>query len=446
MFGQSISVLFIVALLLNVPVSYSNTILLLDFNNNTKTHTVLRQFAQQNDLTFHAIGSPHQPITEVSFKTLYTQFLAKLKDSDTLTTVVFSGHHGNFRFSGDTGEIALSTIQGQLIELGHNWNEVERLILRGCYTTTADTIMPNSPWHGLTPNVNMIAGYEKKAWDDKKAESFEYILDILALPLTPTGHLSKEDIWKSFTSVRHQKRSALGLWLRSNLAPKGGLFLSTEGGFLGRGIIDNEKAIKVCIDKYPSKAKHIEVYNRIISGEQALPLTPKRGKLRKAYDYFNVNNHCYQLAEQWQNDRKNRANPLDSLRNIEELMPLLFFYNITTNFDRYLTARVNDNWFQDWKNYLTQQNEVALPNSIRNAETFSQLRYQDLKAVSNDFKSLLVNRPPNDLGTLRVLKLFNAVVLDFDLLVMPQRWMTQENSVTPPLQDFLLSDGQFSIE
>ena len=154
---------------------FAHSILLLDFNDNKKTAEVVRQYAAENGDKLYHFGSQSLPISKETFEKYYSSIRSEFADANKLKTVIFSGHHGNYSFSGSTGELKLNDLIAVLQKFGDSWSDVDTAILRGCYTVTAESILPDSPWLALCPNAKVIAGFEKKAWDDLMPMSYEFI-------------------------------------------------------------------------------------------------------------------------------------------------------------------------------------------------------------------------------------------------------------------------------
>ena len=409
-----------------------DTILFFDFNNNIKTYEVLKTVSKNNGKAILKIGNHKNPITQKSLQRWMKSNVASFSSEMQISTIIMSGHHGNYTFSGETGELSIKDLAEVLKPYKKSFNSVKKLILRGCYTVTTETILPDSPWRKLFPNVESILGFEKKAWDDILPMSYEFVKASLYWNSENAQSLSKPDLVSYFQSIPHQKKSALGIWNKHISAPRNGLFLSTEKGFTGRPITSFEHAIKACDLNYPVKEYHKFIVDEYATGVRDIPKNTSKSPLRDAYNFFNTNNHCFSLSNKWISDRAESHNQVDKPLNLRFLMSLLFFNNILNNLDNYMTSAFGVNWFNDWKVALLSDEIIKLPKTFSEMESIKMLSFPQANRLFPEISSITNNTQRPEHTFKIVSQVVIGTALTRDSLIMPNRWMTEMNSSAPP--------------
>lgn len=390
------------------------------------------EYAKEYGKQLQVLGSTYNPISKNSFESFYLKYREQLNDDNRLTQLILTGHHGNYTFSGTNGELSLNDIKEILGKFNETWDDLDKIILRGCYTVTAETILPDSPWLSLAPNVSLIAGFEKKAWDDATPMSSEFFKSVLRLDTDKWIEKNTRQLWQSFEDIPYQSKSALGLWVKSSFAPVGGVFMSTENGFRGRYIIDNESAIRQCNLKYSAKNEHAKAFDAYAKGILPIPKNSSRSRLRKAYEFVNVNNHCYRLSRDWITDRVNKNSIFDSESNLEQIMPILFYHNILENTDRYLTHKFGEAWFVDWVEYISSDPVIKIDKRYKLLKDLRELTYDIVLTTKGDVGSITTNHTAPSERLSSISYLLNNVVYNFDHFVLPDRWMTDKSSIAEP--------------
>ena len=424
-----------------------DTILFFDFNNNIKTYKVLKKASESNGKAILKIGNAQDPITQKSLQRWMESNVSSFSSEMQISTIIMSGHHGNYTFSGETGELSIEDLTEVLKPYEKSFNSVKKLILRGCYTVTTETILPNSPWRKLFPNVESILGFEQKAWDDMLPMSYEFVEASLYWNSENAKSLSKSDLVSYFQSIPHQKKSALGIWNKHISAPRNGLFLSTEKGFNGRPITSFEQAIKACDLNYPVKEHHKSIVDEYANGVRDIPKNTSKSPLRDAYNFFNTNNHCFSLSNKWIFDRAESDNQVDKPLNLRFLMSLLFFNNILNNLDNYLNSAFGVNWFYDWKVDLLSDEIIKLPKTFSEMESIKRLSFPQANSLFPDISSITNNTQRPEHTFKIVSQLVIGTALTRDSLIMPNRWMTETNSSAPPnLPLNINNDSNFFFE
>lgn len=409
-----------------------DTILFFDFNNNIKTYEVLKTASKKNGKALLKIGNHQNPITQKSLQRWMESNISSFSSEMQISTIIMSGHHGNYTFSGETGELSIKDLTEVLKPYEKSFHSVKKLILRGCYTVTTETILPNSPWRKLFPNVESIFGFEQKAWDDTLPMSYEFVEASLYWNSENAKVLPKPDLASYFQTIPHQKKSALGIWNKHISAPRNGLFLSTEKGFNGRPITSFEHAIKACDLNYPIKEHHKYIVNEYATGVRDIPRNTSKSPLRDAYNFFNTNNHCFSLSKKWISDRAKSDNQVDKPLNLRFLMSLLFFNNILNNLDNYLNSAFGVNWFNDWKVALLSDEIIKLPKTFSEMESIKMLSFTQANRLFPDISSIANNTQTSEHSFKVVSLVVIGTALTRDSLIMPNRWMTEPNSSAPP--------------
>ena len=189
-----------------------DTILFFDFNNNIKTYKVLKKASESNGKAILKIGNAQDPITQKSLQRWMESNVSSFSSEMQISTIIMSGHHGNYTFSGETGELSIEDLTEVLKPYEKSFNSVKKLILRGCYTVTTETILPNSPWRKLFPNVESILGFEQKAWDDMLPMSYEFVEASLYWNSENAMSLSKSDLVSYFQSIPAHRLPPCRTW------------------------------------------------------------------------------------------------------------------------------------------------------------------------------------------------------------------------------------------
>lgn len=415
-------------------------VIFLDFNNNTKTYETILASSEHHGSKVKKFGSVERPLSAATFEEDFAEFIHGLSEADFITTFVFSGHHGNNVFSGVTGELAVESFAKVLTLYPNVLESTSKLILRGCYTVTATTILPDSPWRNIFPNVSLIMGFEKKAWDDAKPMSYEFISEALAWNPKKVYTLRPALLEGQFRAIPHQSTTALGIWGKHTTAPLSGLFLSTENGFNRRLTRTIEQHVRQCDLNYDVKQYHKAVVREFASGERPIPNDSSVGDLREAYDFFSTQSHCFRMSAKWIDDRHSSASLLDGKNSLRYLMTLLFFNNIKNNFDAYMKMTVGERWYDGWSAYLSASEEVALPKFIQ-ADGFGAINYSDIQQSKADIVSVMHNNPPSQRVHKSINYLFMNIMLRQNELVMPDRWMTEAQSLAMPKVVSEMSDA-----
>ena len=426
------AIVFFTLYCFHISLHAKDVILFFDFNNNIKTYEVLKKVSESNGQTLLKIGSIKNPIAPKSLQHWMDLTIPSLSPEIQISTIVMSGHHGNYTFTGETGELRIQELIEVIKPYRKSFNTVKKLILRGCYTVTTETILPDSPWRTLFPNVETILGFEQNDWDDAKQMSYEFVESSLYWNSQIANSLSKAELISYFQSIPHQSKSALGIWNKHKSAPENGLFLSTEKGFNGRYISSFEQAIKACNLNYPVKEHHKAIIDVYSTGLRDIPKDTSKGPLRDAYDFFNTNIHCYSLSKQWINDRVKSEHLVDRSQNLRYLMTLLFYNNILNNLDNYLNGVAGYNWFNDWKMILLSDDVISLPSAFSEMKSIKMLDFSSAKQWLPDFSSIILNIK-NPQHTFQIVShLVVGSAFSQDILIMPNRWMTEETSSAIP--------------
>jgi hypothetical protein len=402
---------------------------MIDLNANDMTAKVIADYARDNGDIFLRFGSESQIINKSSFEKFYKSIRPNLYKSP-LISVTFSGHHGADVFSGIQGELSRDDFLSIIASHNDFHPSVKKLILRGCYTTTIENILPSSPWFKIFPEVDIVAGFEKKAWDDSKPASYDFIKAII--DVSPEHELeSIKQVEKFFKNIPFQAQSELAIWVSSDMQLGGnaGIYLSTSNIQNNKRVLNLNTIVSSCSRLHKKKRKYEGLIDEILLDKNTL-MAENQDDLRDIYEFLVVNHHCFYFDDLWAEDKKSLGSMLDHPDSKKRIMYILFFENLIKNFANYLNRIVGVHWYLNWRNYLSSQQFVAVPSIVSDSVSITSLDYIDIQKIIPDIQSIIVNNNSDDKNINIINEVFYEVFIKKNYGVMPQSWMTLDSSST----------------
>ena len=413
-------ILIIPLLTLLLPTYSFATILVLNLNNNDSTVEQIYNYAQMNNE--EVLVYPNNSIDTISELSLL-QIVEDVKKYD-IKTLVISGHYAPGSFSGKSGEINQTDFLKSLNKYNDLSSSIQYLMLRGCYTTRINEILLKSQWRSSLPNLKYISGYDGRAWSSESQYSQEFVFDTLRLKQSFINSQTPEQAKSLFKNIRNYDKSSLAIWFKTN---ENEFYITSETLSQNKAIINFNKIKNTCILNTDSRLKYnsiIEKYDRgELAGFERPPSDTNKGEVRKAYEWLLNNQHCVslQIWEKNQYDDVNKA------------AGLLFFDRLTTNYQNIY----NQNEFQK---LLDEYNDAAQSKLI-NPDLSSASR-SDIREFMYSLSTSIYNKHNNGLaGKLNKeilsrleyhLTGLNRLVIMMDPLLLPGRWLTEDNTYVRP--------------
>ncbi len=402
--------------LVSGPRSVSGAILFLDFNQNNSSIAAVEKAA--GELSEDLLVYPNDQFMTLSrdnAPAIFKDISERLSENnDKLTTVVFSGHSGNFVFSGVNGE--LNVVQDlRLAEYQSLFSSVKKLILRGCYTSTLANVLGESGWRSIFPNVAYIAGYQGKAWSSETPQSQSFMYEALAKSadfLSATSNDERVDIFQSFT---HYQLSELGIWFKHNIDNE--YYLTTQSVLDGNVSLDLAAEALSCAALDAKRDKHQQLVRRYFiaeSGYENPPANTHHSALRSAYTFFQKHNHCTDLGI-W---------PYAKVTDPLIIQPLIFYKNVQSNFAVHVGFSAFEMLSQELVSASREQIDIpALANS-RRSELLQTV--MQLSAMNTDYAIEFDATKRHALE--HYLSALQKSLVELTPSVIPQRWMTEPYS------------------
>ena len=208
-----------------------------------------------------------------------------------LTNVSISGHDGGGSFGGYKGNFSRQDL-AQIMSNYPEMNEVESLLLLGCYTGVRHEVFA---WKAIFPKVKLIGGYDGSAPNSTRPQGLDYISDIL----TKEKSLTK---LKNSSQVDNDVKGMLdGLGMLNAAVYINPACEDNEDGFYYASKLNREfeKFEMTGCEKIVAELSALNVeFQKYESGEIEPPTdTGPNGALRKIYDKVRTNEHCLSNGE-----------------------------------------------------------------------------------------------------------------------------------------------------
>ena len=406
-------------LLLSPSISFA-TILVFNLNNNDSTVEQIHHYAQMNNE--QVLVYPNNSIDSINESSMQ-QIIEDVKDDD-IKTLIISGHYAPGSFSGKSGEIQQSAFLKNLNKYDELSSSIQNLILRGCYTTRTNEILLKSQWRSSLPNLKYISGYDGRAWSSENLYSQEFIFDALQLKQSFVNAQTPEEAVTSFKNIRHFDKSSLAIWFKTD---ENEYYITSETLAQNKTILNFNKIKNTCVLNMEPRLKFNGILEKYDRGEQAgferPPADTSKGRLRKVYEWLLNNQHCVSLKiwEQNQYDDVNKA------------AGLLFFDRLTHNYQNIY----NQNEFQqllDEYNAVAESSLVKPDLSIASRNSIKTFVYNLSTDIYNKNNNGLAEKL-NDYTITRLeyhLKGLDRLVITMDPLMLPGRWLTEDDTYVQP--------------
>lgn len=426
--------LFLIYIVFPTLSKAQSSIILFDLNRNDSTVSMVKDYQANNDVMLYVY-----PNSQYSLKnpTDIKSILAK-HENEKIDTLIFSGHYTPGAFSGRNGEIKQQNFLDTLSQHPNLKNNIQHLILRGCYTTRINEIVKTGLWRQSLPNLNYISGYDGRAWSSETLLSQQFITDTLELRSDLLASKSPDEAVSSFKKIRNYDQSPLALWFKTD---GNEYYIASESLNRNKPIVDFNKIKLTCNLNLKTRLK----YNKLLEqydigsedGFERPPTDTNKGQLRKIYEWLLNNQHCLTLNI-WD------KNPYD---DVSKAAGLLFFNRLTNN---YMNV-YNQNEFQqmlDTYNAITKD-DITIPDlSTASRDEIRMFIYQ----VSTKIYNIGINGFYDKLDSYIISRInyhlngLNQLIIKIDPLLTPSRWLTEEDIVALPIIAVSSDDNASSLD
>lgn len=347
--------------------SYSATadILLLNFNNNSSSIAAAKKAAVKRGE--EVIVYPNETIKKITATTLDAIFKDVTAKKMNISNITLSGHDGGGHFAGKDGDISKEDISASLIKYPAIKESVKSLLLRGCYSATMGQVQSQTSddWRIIFPNVSFIAGYNDPAESSERAESKEFVEDMLTLENEFLNSKTLKDVTKTFKEVGLYNQMDAAIWMRecSSFGPEAGhdgIFLTSDLAGQNKEPVSIAQERESCQSSKANLMNHMAVYAKYFRGkEKGYERPPKEHQgtdLREAYSYIRQNEHCIPILMP---EIANAFNP-------DRIIRLIYFDYLVSNFqDNYPSAPI-----------------IKLINTHLKGANLTAMKYPNLKTAS----------------------------------------------------------------
>lgn len=412
--------LFLSSILLLLPTYSAATILVFNLNDNSSTVEQIHNYAQNNDE--QVIVYPNKEVDSID-KLSLRKIIDQLKNEN-IETLIISGHYAPGSFSGKNGEIRQTDFLNKLKEYDALTSSIQHLILRGCYTTRINEVLSKSEWRSSLPNLKYISGYDGRAWSSENQYSQEFVFDALQLKQSFINSQTPEQAIASFKGIRHFDKSSLAIWFKTS---DNEYYMTSETLEQNKSLLDFNKIKKTCRLNAPFHVKYtglLEKYDQgILAGFERPPADTDIGELRKVYEWLLNNQHCVSFKI-WEHNQYNDVN---------KAAALLFFDRLTHNYQNiYIQS--------EFQKLLDEYNAVA-ESRLKNPDLSIASRHSIktfVYSLSTDIYNKNNNGLSDKLSEYTMSRLdhhltgLNRLVLMMDPLLLPARWLTEDNTYVYP--------------
>lgn len=259
---------------------------------------------------------------QVPLKDQFEKRMIELKANQMkITSMSISGHDGGGHFGGDKGSLSRSEV-GEIINKYPELNEVQSLLLLGCYTGVTKEV---NNWRSIFPKVKLIGGYDGQAPLSHLPQGHDYIKDILLSEnrmLTLKNDKTVDADLKRMLAGIENLRAAV--WVDPFCSDDDkGFYYASLGDRKFHKLEPN--ACDNAVKEINLIAQDFEKYN---SGELEPPKETGQGTpLRRIYEKIRSHEHCLEYVIE-NSDRHLGIN--DSA-----VFNLLFWHGVKQNFAEY---------------------------------------------------------------------------------------------------------------
>ena len=315
-------------------------ILFLNFNGNTSSIAAAKKAALKRGEK--VVVYPNETIKKITSASLDLIFKDVTAKKLNITNISLSGHDGGGSFAGKDGDIGKEDIRKALTKYPAIKNSVKSLLLRGCYSATMGQVQSQSTsdWRMIFPKVEFIAGYNDPAESSERAESKEFVEDMLSLENEFLHDKTLKEVVSTFKEVGLYNQMDAAVWIRqcNSFGPStshDGVYLSSDMAAQNTSPVLISEERKRCEKTRQETEKHMAIFSKYFNGSQKgfeRPPSEHQGTdLRAAYSYIRQNEHCIPIL----------MPDLATAFNPDRMIRLIYYDYIVSNFkDMYPSAPI----------------------------------------------------------------------------------------------------------
>jgi hypothetical protein len=408
-------------------------ILFLNFNGNTSSIAAAKKAAlKRGEKVIVYPNETIKKITSASLDLIFKDITAKkLK----ITNISLSGHDGGGSFAGKDGDIGKEDVKNALKKYPAIKNSVKSLLLRGCYSATMGQVQSQSmnDWRMIFPKVEFISGYNDPAESSERAESKEFVEDMLNLESEFLQDKSLKDVLSTFKKVGLYNQMDAAVWIRqcNSFGPStshDGIYLTSAMTAQNNNPVLISEERKRCEKTRQETEKHMAIYVKYISGnEKGYERPPKEHQgtdLRAAYSYIRQNEHCIPILMPGS----------ETGYNPDRIIRLIYYDYIVSNFqDMYPSAPITKAIEANFKG--TELQNLKYPDLTKASRRDIKAYISRLEGAAQNLYSTAKNdKDPKAVAGLKMWKHAQAMNASVGMIMpfhVPFSWVSEPHAQIP---------------